>query len=241
MEIDKIKDLVINAKLQQALQLLPDNNDTILIKSRFNRYQYDSTHTLKSTSELSIEYSKIISAILEIVDRYEPRPNSIVEVNKLHEFSVEELKNIFDSDLTVNTISKFKLAIEQILRFFKENLPLDEYRNFCSTAESTYEQFKLTPFHYKDIMLEQVVELFTEYRSFHIHEIASTDREVLLSKAKTTKTIQDVFSYIELYHTNLVEEFKTAVDILNSRYQTATPMAKRLAEIQMITHYLTIF
>ncbi len=63
-----IQQLVATANLRAALSLLPNNNESLMLTSRYNKLQRDLNLGLVTTQEAFIEQNKIVQAILNFAD-----------------------------------------------------------------------------------------------------------------------------------------------------------------------------
>jgi len=61
---DQIQNLVSKSKIDEAIALLPSNNDTILLEGRWNRFKRDETLGVFSFSEASQQRARIMQAVL---------------------------------------------------------------------------------------------------------------------------------------------------------------------------------
>jgi len=68
LPMNQIKTLIAQGKLKQALDLLPDTNEFILLKARFSKLEREGQIGLITTSEANLESNRITHALLQMLD-----------------------------------------------------------------------------------------------------------------------------------------------------------------------------
>lgn len=241
----EVQNLVKQNRIKEAIAALPQDNQTLLLSSRFSSLQREANLGLISKAEESLRHNQIVAAILSIAgNSNDSQPSSYQSPITYHPATPKQLtpskirailerKNIGEDET-----SELIAACLQVLDFFKSNLSDDEYLDLCADAEMAFRKFSARP---KDedrkfSLVEQVQKMLPDYENFA--EVSNTESiiETLYNKANEAKTIAAFKPYFEavLRKFPKYEHLKSSFEVEEIEFQdraiSATPLSKRMLE-----------
>ncbi len=121
MSTNEIKSLIAQGNLKQAIELMPDTDEAILLKARFNKLEYNERMGIISTSDANLERNRITNSLLQMLGKTEDfdiEPSTNLELNNFK----QSLHDIIDTQGFAGTPDVFRKIEESAFAYNKSTL-----------------------------------------------------------------------------------------------------------------------
>ena len=245
-----VQSLVSQNRIKDALSLFPDNNETLLLKSRFSNLEREERLGLLSYEQASLKRNQIVSAILSLsgdvvaqsyqaTSHYQASTPNRLTPSQIR--AILERKNIGEAET-----NELIAACSQVLDFFKSNLSDDEYLDLCADAEMAFRKFsaRTKDEDRKFSLIEQVQKMLPDYENFA--EVSNTEGvlETLYNNASEQASIATISTYL----TAVIRKFPALANLSNEwevdqieftdKVMGATAISRRMHEKQLCGRWL---